>query len=148
MVTLDKDTIKTDAWKALYDVLKSSGLMTYINRIYSAYPAEFIEDAGGLPFAILHPADVVGIPVTLDNTKDYYVTFDIEVVVGEESEIAKKSKQVADIVNKVIMNAQDTLQTNGLFNYVMTGNTKDFDEREGNKIMYDVISIQFTFFGG
>ena len=143
-----EDSIKTSSWKALYDVLKNSALMSYVNRLYADYPMEFIEDAKGLPFAILSTPDVIGSPVTLDNSTDYDITFDIEVVVGEESEISRKTKEISDLVNSIILDAQDTLESSGLYNYVMLSDSKDFDIVNGNKIMYDIITVRFTYFGG
>lgn len=148
-------TLKSDVWKTVYDVIKADEHVRAITeRIYSAYPAELItpenEDALAsiLPMVVINPPDIDEMPITLTNTKEYGISFDIEIIVGETSEISKKLKEISDALLKALNDGESTLQDNGLHNFVVAGNRKDYDTIEGNKVYYDIITVTFTHFGG
>jgi len=145
---VSKNTLYTDIWQFLYNLLNSdTDITNEVNGIYSAYPRVFIDDAGGLPFIVINKPVITEEGITFKDVEEKFIEVEIEIIVGGESESAKKLKHIMDLIQKRFDSSVDDFQSEKLFNPKIVSDTPDYDYRKGKKIYYGIIRLSFTYNG-
>jgi len=138
---VSKSTIENDIWQVVFDIIKNDTTVKLFvnNNVYSSYPSVFIEDAGGLPFVIIHRPRISEDTVTLGGVKIYPVTIEIHCV----HKRAKEVKQLADAVRNALQSNVSTTESNNMHNFEVVSETEDFDFRDKMKIHYNILEVSY-----
>ena len=140
-MAISLSTIEDDTWQTIYNIIKNdTTVQGFIgSKIYSSYPNVFIEDAGGMPFVIVHRPRISEKLVTLDGTKVYGVSIRVDNVHKRGKEV----KQLADAVRNALESNKTTTESNGLYDFSISDETEDFDFRDKIKIHYSIFTVSY-----
>jgi len=145
---VSKSTLRNSTWELIQDTLKNdSTLSSLVNGVYSAYPRDFVENLGGLPFIVINKPEISDTRLTLptNGIRIYSVEVEIHIIVGGQSRSASLLKKITDTVEYVLESNQSTFQDNGLENYTLTNEGTDFEFRKGEKIHYGILRVSFDY---
>jgi len=139
---VSRSTIENDVWQVVYNIIKNdTAVKSFVgSNVYSSYPSVFIEDAGGLPFVIIHRPEISEDYITINGSKLYTINIEIHCV----HKRAKEVKQLADAVRNALESNTATTESYNMHNFEITGETEDFDFRDKSKIHYNILSVQYT----
>jgi len=141
-MSISLSTIENDVWQTVYNIIKNDTTVKSLvgSKVYSSYPSIFIEDAGGMPFVIIHRPRISEDLITLDGTKQYIVNIEIHNV----HKRAKEVKQLSDAVRNALESNKSTTEANNLYDFAVISEAEDFDFRDKTKIHYNIFTVQYV----
>ena len=137
-------TISQDVWDTIRTILSNdTTLSNNVNYIGGAYPQKFIDDAGGLPFIVIHKPNISETRYTFTK-KTYNIEIDIECF----ADTAAKLKLISDAVrNALETNQSTTRNVNAMFNFTVIGEAEDFDLRNNKRIHINRMTCSYAYRG-
>lgn len=140
----DTATLSENIWDNLRTILAADAVVgtggtAGVNKIYGAYPQDFIDDASGLPFIVIHKPILTETRRTITK-KNYTVSVDIEGFADN----AAVMKIVSDGIRNALQSNQATTRASHfMFDFMITGDTEDFDLRGNKRIHRNVLTCQY-----
>lgn len=139
-------TVENDTWATVKAIIKADSTVTsYVStNVYSAYPTVFLENAGGLPFVIIHRPQISERIETINcATKTYLVSFRIDCVATKD----KIVKQTSDAVRNALETNRSTTEGVYLFDFTIDNEDEDWDFVEKTKIHYNTMTVVYEWRG-
>ena len=101
-IGINLDTLTEDIWDIIHSAVNSNNtLVNDITFVGSVFPKKFVENAGGLPFLIIHKPKVTEEHLTFKKKR-----FNVNVEIGVYTNSAAKLKEVENLLRKTMNQSQ------------------------------------------
>lgn len=143
---MNTGTITVDVYSVINAILSADSVVKVggsagVNYIGHPYPGKFINESGNmdLPFIIIHKPTATETRYTMTKKK-YRIEITIETFAHSQDEC----KLISDGIRNALESNKDTTRyTYYMYEFMVTGDTEDFDLRGTKRIHRNVLTCQY-----
>lgn len=136
-MAISQSAIETNVWDTLKTIISSdSTVSSFSTFIGGAYPDKFVRTAGGLPFVIIHKPNVSEERITLNTTKFFNITVEIECYANKAADV----KTLSDAVRNALETAT---ASDSMYNFKVDSDTEDFTIRDNIRIHVSTLGCSY-----
>jgi len=139
----NKNTLRTNAWDAIYTYLKTTDPISVPTKIYGSFNSKLVTSVG-YPLVIIHTPNVSFGKLTIDGS---LVNSEVVINIDVYHTSAQNCKVLADNVTETLMTGRKAFTSNRLMNMNIEDNDNDSWEEGMKKIHRIGFNVTFRYVG-